>query len=270
MRKPSGSKKGASKAAAKAATANFAAARRKTSMRAAAKLTETVDGQHRFRDDPPLLSRSVITDQDRQRVFAAFGAYRATLQGDRRRLLERYHLVDVAGKVVGVGSVGTRAGILLMEGRDDSDPLVMQFKEATASVLEAYLGPSRTSQHGERVVEGQRYMQACSDIFLGWVRGAGGRDFYVRQLHDMKGSVDLSVIEPAALAAYGRLCGVTLARAHARGGDVVAIDAYLGSDDTFVEAVAEFAHAYADQTEQDFRRLQQAISDGAVPVRSGV
>jgi uncharacterized protein (DUF2252 family) len=249
---------------------SFEAARRKTSMRAAQKLTEVVDGHHRFREDPPLLSRGAITDEYRRRVSLAFAEYRSTLQSDRRRLIERYHMVDVAMKVVGVGSVGTRAGILLLQGRDADDPLIMQFKEATTSVLEPYLGASRTSQHGERVVDGQRYMQAVSDIFLGWVRGAGGRDFYVRQLHDMKGSVDVTRIQPFGLTAYARMCGATLARAHARGGDVVAIDSYIGADESFAEAIEEFAQVYADQAEQDYGRLQQAISSGEIEVRTGI
>jgi uncharacterized protein (DUF2252 family) len=254
----------------KTATANFDAARRKTSMKAARKLTEVVDGHHQFRDDPPLLSRAAMTEENRRLVQVGFSDYRATLPEDRRRLLERYHLIDVAQKVVGVGSVGTRAGILLLRGRDDSDPLVMQFKEATTSVLEPYLGASTASQHGERVVEGQRYMQAASDIFLGWVRGEGGRDFYVRQLHDMKGSVDTTTIDPIGLTAYARLCGATLARAHARGGDVVAIDAYLGTDNSFAEALEEFAQVYADQAEQDYGQLQQAITGGKIQVQSGI
>jgi len=252
------------------ATTNFEAARRKTSMKAARKLTELVDGHYQFREEPPLLSRLAITAEYRGRVQKAFSGYRATLPDDRRRLLERFHMVDMAQKVVGVGSVGTRAGILLLEGRDESDPLIMQFKEATSSVLEPYVGASQTSQHGQRVVEGQRYMQAASDIFLGWVRGEGGRDFYVRQLKDMKGSADIETILPMGLTAYARLCGATLARAHARGGDVIAIDAYIGTDETFIESLEEFAQVYADQAEQDYGQLKQAISDGKIPVEAGV
>src|SRR5664279_1838642 len=146
----------------------------------------------------------------------------------------------------------------------------MQFKEATSSVLEPYVGASTASQHGQRVVEGQRYMQAASDIFLGWVRDDGGRDFYVRQLKDMKGSADLETIQPTALTAYARLCGATLARAHARGGDVIAIDAYIGTDETFTDALEEFAQVYADQAEQDYGQLKQAISDGKIPVKAGM
>jgi uncharacterized protein (DUF2252 family) len=258
------------KKAAKTATANFDKARRKTSMKAAQKLTEVVDGQYQFREDPPLLSRTAITEEFRRRVEVGFADYRATLPDDRRRLLERFQLMDVAQKVVGVGSVGTRAGIVLLKGRDEADPLVMQFKEATTSVLEPYVGASTASQHGQRVVEGQRYMQAASDIFLGWVRGEGGRDFYVRQLHDMKGSVDTTTIQPIGLTAYARLCGATLGRAHARGGDVVAIDAYIGTDDSFAEALEEFAAVYADQAEQDYGQLKQAITEGKIQVQTGI
>jgi uncharacterized protein (DUF2252 family) len=262
--------KTALKSAAKKAAGNFEAARRKTSMKAAGKLTEVVDGHYQFREEPPLLSRLAITAEYRGRVQKAFSGYRATLPDDRRRLLERFHMVDMAQKVVGVGSVGTRAGILLLEGRNAADPLIMQFKQATESVLEAYLGASEASQHGQRVVEGQRYMQAASDIFLGWVRGEGGRDFYVRQLHDMKGSVDVDTILPIGLTAYARLCGATLARAHARGGDVVAIDAYIGADDAFTESIGEFAQVYADQAEQDYGQLKQAIADGKIAVQEGI
>ena len=262
--------KGVPKTVAQRAQAGFDAARKKTSMRAAKKLTEVVDGHQQFRDDPPLLSRSAVTEQYRGRIHKALVDYRSTLQPDRRRLIERYHLIDVAQKVVGVGSVGTMAGILLLEGRDAQDPLILQFKQATTSVLEPYLGASRADQHGERVVDGQRYMQAVSDIFLGWVRGEGGRDFYVRQLHDMKGSIDVTTIQPVGLTAYARLCGATLARAHARGGDVVAIDAYLGTDESFADALEEFAQVYADQAEQDYGRLQQAIADGSISVETGI
>jgi uncharacterized protein (DUF2252 family) len=271
MRKDQGKGKAkALKSATKQATANFDKARRKTSLKAEEKLTEVVGGQHQFREEPPLLSRSAITEEYRSRVQKAFSGYRATLQDDRRRLLERFHMVDMAQKVVGVGSVGTRAGILLLQGRNESDPLILQFKEATTSVLEPYVGASTASQHGQRVVEGQRYMQAASDIFLGWVRGDGGRDFYVRQLKDMKGSADIETIEPIGLTAYARLCGATLARAHARGGDVIAIDAYIGTDETFTDALEEFAQVYADQAEQDYGQLKQAISDGKIRVEAGI
>ena len=258
------------KRAAKSATASFDAARRKTSMKAAQKLTEVVDGHHQFREDPPLLSRAA-TEESRRLVEVGFADYRATLPAgpapaaralppDRR------------------GPEGGRGGQCRHPRRDraaqragrGSDPLVMQFKEATTSVLEPYVGASTASQHGERVVEGQRYMQAASDIFLGWVRGEGGRDFYVRQLHDMKGSVDTTTILPVGLTAYARLCGATLARAHARGGDVVAIDAYIGTDGSFAEALEEFAAVYADQAEQDYGQLQQAITEGKIEVQTGI
>ena len=258
------------KSATKTATAGFDKARRKTSMKAAQKLTDLVDGHYQFREEPPLLSRAVVSADERRIVEVGLRDYRATLPDDRRRLLERYQLVDVAQKVVGVGSVGTRAGVLLLEGRDETDPLVMQFKEATTSVLEPYVGASTASQHGQRVVEGQRYMQAASDIFLGWVRGEGGRDFYLRQLHDMKGSADTATIQPIGLTAYADLCGATLARAHARGGDAIAIDAYLGTDDTFAQALEEFAEVYADQAEQDYGQLQQAITQGKIPVQTRI
>jgi uncharacterized protein (DUF2252 family) len=266
MSKQAGVKK---KKATKAAEKGFDQARRKTSMKAAQKLTEVVDGKQQFRDEPPLLSRSAFTDEYRRLVDKAFSEYQSTLEADRRRLLQRYHRVDVAVKVVGVGSVGTRAGILLLHGRDDADPLIMQFKQATSSVLEAYLGASTTSQHGARVIEGQRYIQAASDIFLGWVR-VGDRDYYLRQLHDMKGSIDTATIDPIGLSAYARLCGATLARAHARGGDVIAIDSYIGTDDSFAEALEEFAHVYADQAEQDYGQLQQAITELKIPVQTGL
>jgi uncharacterized protein (DUF2252 family) len=258
------------RSAAKKVTTNFDKARRKTSMKAEQKLTEVVDGHHQFREEPPLLSRAAITEEYRGQVQKAFSGYRATLQDDRRRLLERFHMVDMAQKVVGVGSVGTRAGILLLEGRNESDPLVMQFKEAASSVLEPYVGASPASQHGQRVVEGQRYMQAASDIFLGWVRGEDGRDFYLRQLHDMKSSLEIDTIQPIGLTAYARLCGAALARAHARGGDVIAIDAYIGTDEAFTESLQEFAQVYADQAEQDYGQLKQAISDGKIPVEAGI
>ena len=258
------------RSATKKVTTNFDKARRKTSMKAEQKLTEVVDGHHQFREEPPLLSRAAITEEYRGQVQKAFSGYRATLQDDRRRLLERFHMVDMAQKVVGVGSVGTRAGILLLEGRNESDPLVMQFKEATSSVLEPYIGASAASQHGQRVVEGQRYMQAASDIFLGWVRGEDGRDFYLRQLHDMKSSLEIDTIQPIGLTAYARLCGGALARAHARGGGVIAIDAYIGSDEAFTESLQEFAQVYADQAEQDYGQLKQAISDGKIPVEAGI
>ena len=183
-----------------------------------------------------------------------------TLPGDRRRLLERYHYVDMARKVVGVGSVGTRAWIVLLLGRDDRDPLFLQFKEAPPSVLEPFLGRSEYRNHGQRVVDGQRLMQAASDIFLGWIHltGADGqsRDFYVRQLRDWKGSAEIERMVPPGMQIYAELCGWTLARAHARSGDRVAIAAYLGKGDVFDRAISAFAEAYADQNERDYAALR--------------
>jgi uncharacterized protein (DUF2252 family) len=195
-----------------------------------------------------------------------FTDYRATMPENRRDFLERYRFVDFALKVVGVGSVGTRCFIMVLQGRDEFDPLILQVKEATASVLEPYLAPNGHQSHGERVVVGQQLMQATSDILLGWTRGAAGRDFYVRQLWDMKGSVDTSALQPAGLRFYGGLCGWALARAHARTGDAVAIAAYLGTSDTFDGAIADFAETYADVNERDYRAYLAAIEDGRVPV----
>ncbi len=263
------SKKVAKKGEAKLSSI-FDKARGKTSLRAAEKLTEVVDGERRFLDQPPVLVRQTPAPREREQLEAVYTQYRATLQNDRRWLLERYRWTDFARKVVGVGSVGTRAFIMLMEGRDVDDPLVLQVKQASQSVLEPHLRPSAFENHGERVVQGQRYMQAASDIFLGWTRGPAGNDFFVRQLHDMKGSLDLTKIQPIGLVAYARLCGATLARAHARGGDVLAISTYLGDDDTFGQAVVSFAEQYADQAERDYAELTQAIADGTVEVTTGI
>jgi uncharacterized protein (DUF2252 family) len=200
--------------------------------------------------------------------------YRASLSDDRRNVVDRFELVDIAHKTVGVGSVGTRCWIALLVGRDESDPLVLQVKEAGPSVLEPYLGASSYANHGQRVVEGQRFMQATSDIFLGWVRNpqavdGGSRDFYVRQLWDWKTSVDLETIPPEALAIYAQVCGWTVARAHARSGDRIAIAAYLGKSDVFDKAIANYAVAYADVAEQDYRALQAAASAGRIAVHEG-
>jgi uncharacterized protein (DUF2252 family) len=202
-------------------------------------------------------------------------AYRGTLEFDRRVLLEQFELADFARKVVGVGSVGTRAWIALMLGRDGQDPLFLQMKEAEASVLEEFVGPSEFSNHGERVVVGQRLMQASSDIFLGWVHVDSGidgksRDFYGRQLKDWKGSAEIEQMVPKALATYGKLCGWTLARAHARSGDRIAIAAYLGNSDTFDRAIVDFCKAYADQNEADYRALNDAADSGRIKVEKGL
>ena len=193
------------------------------------------------------------------------------MQPDRRHLLEKFQIVDVARKVVGVGSVGTRAFIALLQGRDDQDPLFLQVKEATASVLEDHLPKSRYRQPGERVVQGQRMIQAASDIFLGWTRGVDtSRYFYWRQLRDMKGSALVDLMSPAAMTYYARLCGWTLARAHARSGDPVAIAEYLGDSDAFDRAIANFARRYAEQNERDHRELVHAVDSGRLPAQEGV
>ncbi len=201
-------------------------------------------------------------------------SYRRTLAGDRRKLLERYRYVHAARKVVGVGSVGTRAWICLLLGRDDDDPLFLQFKEAQQSVLEPFLGRSEFANSGQRVVEGQRLTQAASDIMLGWIKVEGidgiKRDFYVRQLWDAKMSAMVEFMEPRGLAVYARVCGTELARAHARAGDGVAIAGYLGSSDTFDRAMAQFAESYADQNEKDYAALKTAVEVGRVSAEFGL
>ena len=261
-------------------TKPFADARRKTSVRAVRKLTTEVDGEPRFRSVPPLLVRfSDLHDASDPRdqgdyVRDLLDAYVASLDEDRRYLFSTYRFVDMARKVVGVGSVGTRAWVLLFVGRGGADPLILQMKEAQASVLEAHLGPSEFDHHGERVVRGQRMDQAAFDVFLGWQRSTGldGRehDFYIRQLWDWKASIDLSTITASGLHAYSRACGWSLARAHARSGDRLAIAAYLGKRDQFDEAIARFSSAYADQNELDHRRLLEAVRDGEATAVSGV
>jgi len=200
-----------------------------------------------------------------------FRSYRATLQDDRRKLLERFRIVDAARKVVGVGSVGTRAFIILLQGRDAQDPLFLQVKEATASVLEASLPKSRYRQHGERVVQGQRMMQAASDIFLGWTKGVDvRRNFYWRQLRDMKGSAVVELMAPVTLTYYAQICGWTLARAHARSGDAVAIAEYLGRDDTFDRSITDFCERYADRNEQDYEEFVKAVQAGRLEAVEGI
>ncbi len=200
-----------------------------------------------------------------------FRAYRATLQPDRRHLLERFEIVDAARKVVGVGSVGTRAFIVLLQGRDAQDPLFLQIKEATASVLEAYLPKSRYRQHGARVVHGQRMMQAASDIYLGWTKGLDvNRHFYWRQLRDMKGSALVELMAPLRLTFYARICGWTLARAHARSGDPVAIAGYLGDSDAFDRSITDFSLRYADQNERDYQDFVAAVRSGRLEALEGV
>ena len=257
---------------AKSAEQMLAKARTRDSLQALNKLTETVDGMPRIIDAPPLIAH-LPADAELDRVARkAFADYRRTLQEDHRELVDRYQFVDLAMKVVGVGSVGTLALIVLLLGRDDGDPLFLQLKQANPSVLEAYIGKSRYQNHAHRVVAGQRLMQAASDIFLGWIRGsgAGHRDFYWRQLRDMKGSIETRGVRPAGLALYAGLCGWTLARGHARTGDRIAISAYLGKSDRFDLALADFAEAYADQVERDFEVVQKAIKGGRLRVEAGV
>jgi uncharacterized protein (DUF2252 family) len=232
-------------------------------LRAASKLTEIVDGQRRVVHDPPLIYR-LDKSEEATRVWVTelLTAYYESLEDSRKRLLSRYRLVDVAHKVVGVGSVGTRCFISYWEG-NEGDPLFLQVKQANASLLEPYLGRSEYEQPGQRVVTGQRLMQATSDIFLGYTR-SGEQDYFVRQLYDMKASADLEVIPAAYLVRYAALCGAVLARAHARTGDPVEIAGYLGKTDAFDKALVEFAFRYADQNDADYAVFKQAVADGAV------
>jgi uncharacterized protein (DUF2252 family) len=257
-----------------------AKAERKNSLRALTKLTHSVGGRLRFVSQPPLLvpiEELLPSDEahdEVERVGALVSSYANSLADDRRHLLESYRYVHLARKVVGVGSVGTRAWVILLEGRDGNDPLVLQAKEAVASVLEPFVGTSAYSRHGQRVVEGQRLMQAASDIFLGWdtVTGLDGKphDYYIRQLWDGKLSGDLMGMTDSGFAAYGRTCGWSLARAHARSGDRLAIAAYLGSGRSFDKALVRFASAYADQNERDHQALADAVAAGTVVAEQGV
>ena len=258
--------------------ADLAKARTRDSVRALAKLCRTVDGELRIVGNPPLITpiEDVLPGAEEEHLNAVIRrmihTYAESLSPDRRELLERYRYVHAARKVVGVGSVGTRAWILLLLGRDDGDPLFLQFKEAQASVLEPFLGKSRFQQHGERIVAGQRMMQAAADIMLGWERieaiDGETKDFYIRQLWDAKGSAEIELMNPAGLAAYGAICGWTLARAHARSGDAVAISAYLGPGDPFDKAMGSFSETYADQNERDYQALRKAAQTGRVAVQN--
>ena len=260
---------------------DLAKARTKDSTMAFSKLTHVVDGQARIIDQPPLIVpiEQLAPGEDRDELFERLrevvSGYRETLDVDRRVLLEQFHLTDFAGKVVGVGSVGTRAWIALLLGRDGQDPLFLQIKQAEASVLEEFLSPSEFSNHGRRVVVGQRLMQATSDIFLGWLHAIAGRDgqagdYYVRQLKDWKGSAEIEKMDPKAMATYGTLCGWTLARAHARSGDRIAIASYLGKGDRFDRALVEFSKAYAGQNERDYQALNAAVDSGKIEARTGL
>jgi uncharacterized protein (DUF2252 family) len=265
------------KDAAKRTKANLAKARTRTSLQAARKLTTLVDGRLRIVDDPPLvmpLSTVVTADRVeelRSGIADSYRQYRESLPAGPRHVLDDYEFVDIAHKVVGVGSVGLRAFIALLQSRRTGEPLLLQLKEATGSVLEQHLGPSQYDEPGRRVVEGQRMMQAASDMFLGWSTSViDGRHYYWRQLRDMKSSTEVEQLGKVGLAAYARLCGWSLARAHARSGSPVEIAGYLGTSTKFDQAIAEFARRYAAQNDADFAAHAQAIADGVVPTITGI
>jgi uncharacterized protein (DUF2252 family) len=254
-------------------------ARTRDSLQALSKLGEQVNGGYRIVSQPPIIiplrdlaaTFGLSADEAESVIHEQFRAYRQTLQADRRHLLERFEIIDAARKVVGVGSVGTRCFIVLLQGRDAHDPLFLQVKEATASVLAPYVGKSRYRQHGERVVQGQRMMQAASDIYLGWTKGLDARrNFYWRQLRDMKASAVVEGMTAFGLGLYAKVCGWTLARAHARSGDVIALNEYLGTDDAFEVAITDFSARYADQNEQDYQQFVTAIRSGRLEALEGV
>jgi uncharacterized protein (DUF2252 family) len=266
---------------AKRTEAQLAKAHTRDSMSAFSKLTQQVNGRAEIVDQSPLIVplRVLLPGDEGQEALewlhSLVRVYRASLEHDRRKLLEEFELMDFARKVVGVGSVGTRAWIGLFFGRDGSDPLFLQMKEAEESVLEEYAGKSAYKNHGQRVVVGQRMMQAASDIFLGWVHVKAGldgvaRDFYGRQLKDWKGSAEIEQMIPSGMAAYGRLCGWTLARAHARSGDRIAIAAYLGAGNVFDRAILEFSKSYADQNDLDYQALSEAVKSGRIVAQAGL
>ena len=282
-------KQGASKAdkadaaliaeAAKRANKTMRKAHTRDSLGALAKFAEVVDGRHRIVSQPPVIiplrdlaaSYEMTHDEARDAVEEQFRVYKATLSNDRRQMLDRFTIVDMARKVVGVGSVGTRAFMVLLQGRDSGDPLFLQVKEATASVLEDHLPKSRYNTPGQRVVEGQRLMQAASDIFLGWTRGVqANRYYYWRQLRDMKASAEVELMSPVGMMSYARMCGWTLARAHARSGDPIAIAEYVGSGGAFDNAIADFSARYADQNQRDYDAFVKAIADGRIQAVSGI
>lgn len=258
---------------------NVAKAEAKNRLRAFNKLTREENGEIRIVSDPPLIVPiDEMFEMDpaivEQRLRAVLAAYTDTLSHDVRQVVDGYRYADAAHKVVGVGSVGTRAWILLLLGRDSQDPLFLQAKEAQDSVLEPFGGASEFEQQGRRVVEGQRLMQAASDIFLGWVTSDGpdgkSRDFYVRQLWDGKGSAEVEKMTPKGMTLYAKLCGWTLAHAHARSGDRIAIAAYLGKNDSFDRAICEFSEAYAEQNDRDYKRFASAVEDGLLEAKTDI
>ena len=278
-RTATGKTKKAIKKGAKGAQGIADKARTRDSLQALSKLAELVDGRYQIISQPPIVipvrdlpeAAGMSPDEVRHVIHEQFRSYRGTLQNDRRHLLERFEVIDVARKVVGVGSVGTRAFIVLLQGRDQQDPLFLQVKEATRSVLEDHLPKSRFKQPGERVVQGQRMMQAASDIYLGWTVGVeDNRYLYWRQLRDMKGSVVVESMPPANLEFYAHACGWTLARAHARSGDPIAIAAYLGKGDGFDRSITDFSERYADQNEKDYESFVGAVRSGRLEAIEGI
>jgi uncharacterized protein (DUF2252 family) len=267
---------------AKAVEKDFAKARARDNVQAFAKLTDESNGEPRIVSNPPLIvpieeliPAGISREQVREELVQLVRRYRGTLETDRRYLLEQFRFVHLARKVVGVGSVGTRAWIGLFLGRDNQDPLFLQMKEAQESVLERFVGKSAYPNHGQRVVAGQRLMQATSDIFLGWDRVGSGldgqtRDFYIRQLRDMKGSAEVESMIPSGMEIYARICAQTLARAHARSGDRIAIASYLGKGPVFDQAIVEFSAEYAEQNERDYERLQAAVKKGRIKAETGL
>ncbi|MET4135962.1 DUF2252 domain-containing protein [Pseudarthrobacter sp. PvP090] len=263
----------------KAARQNVAKAHTRDSLQALSKLAERVDGKYQIVSQPPIVipvrelaaTYGMSGDEVQKAVREQLRSYRATLPDDRRHLLEHFEVIDVARKVVGVGSVGTRAFIALLQGRDEQDPLFLQVKEATRSVLEDHLPKSRYKQPGERVVQGQRMMQAASDIFLGWTKGVqDNRYLYWRQLRDMKGSAVVEGMKPLGMSLYAHVCGWTLARAHARSGDPIAIAAYLGKSDKFDRSITDFSGRYADQNEQDYQAFADAVRSGRLEATEAI
>jgi uncharacterized protein (DUF2252 family) len=262
------------KATVNAVQKGLAKARKRTSLGSLSKFAERVDGGYRIKQQPPVIVRpsDARYGDTEQIIRQGLADYARSLSPERRLVLDHYHYVDLARKVVGVGSVGTEAFMVLLMGDRDDDPLFLQIKEADTSVLAPYAGAGEYEQQGERVVQGQRVMQAASDPFLGWATGtgAGARDFYVRQLRDMKGSAVIEGMPPARLARYGELCGITLARAHARSGYAAKIAGYLGDDDTFDRALERFAVAYADQNDADYAAFTDAADEQRIAVEAGV